>query len=68
MDVVIRDGTNYTDKGGKAGTYAYDAATQRITFRTGPQQGTYSKYMSAGKIGLSSREGGAFNVVCNLKK
>jgi hypothetical protein len=68
MDVVIRDGSNYTDKGGKAGTYSYDAATQRITFQSGPQQGTYSKYMSAGKIGLSSREGGAFNVVCNLDK
>jgi hypothetical protein len=67
MDVVIRDGSNYTDKNGNAGAYAYDAATQRINFRTGPQQGTYSKYMSAGKIGLSSREGGAFNVVCNLK-
>jgi len=67
MDVVIRDGANYTDKNGTAGTYAYDATTQRITYRTGPQQGTYSKYMSAGKIGLASREGGAFNVVCNLK-
>jgi hypothetical protein len=68
MDVVIRDGANYTDKNGKAGTYAYDASTQRIDFRSGPQAGTFAKYMQAGKIGLASREGNAFNVVCNLKK
>jgi hypothetical protein len=67
MDVNIRDASNYTDKKGVAGTYSFDAASKVITFKSGPQAGSYSKLMEPGKIGISSQQTTMFNVVCNLK-
>ena len=66
FDIHIRSATQYSGAG-SGGQYQYDAASQAITFTTGPMVGTYAKNMSEGKIGLSSRPTGAFNTVCNFK-
>ena len=67
MDVNIRDASNYTDKGGAAGSYSYDPGSNVITFRSGPQSGSYAKLLEPGKIGISSQQTTIFNVVCDLK-
>jgi hypothetical protein len=67
VDIQIRSATQYADKAGTAGAYSYDAASKRLTFQTGPLVGQRAEYLEAGKIGLSSKPAGFFDMVCNLK-
>lgn len=67
FDIHVRSDSQYADRTGATGQYRYDASTRTITFESGSLQGTYSKYLGDGKLGLSSRKGGSFSTVCNVK-
>jgi hypothetical protein len=64
MDLIIKDGSNYTDGGGKAGKFAYDPKTQMINFQSGPFKGQYSKYRGKDGIGLASKPTTFWATVC----
>jgi hypothetical protein len=67
-DIIIRSPTAYSDNKGNGGSYTFDKASQRITFKSGTFKGQYSKYMMAGRIGLSSSKDTFFSMTCDLKR
>lgn len=66
MKLEIRSDSTYAGNG-KAGSYAYDATTRKIVFQSGPWGGFFGGRLGNGKIGISSRRGGSYNTVCDLK-
>lgn len=66
--IEIRDGSQYTDRAGKTGSYSFDAASGRITFSSGSLAGQYSKLLKPGKFGLASSPTGQYYTVCNLRR
>ncbi len=65
LKLVIRNGSQYADGQGKTGSYAYDAGSGRIEWKTGPWGGFYGTKLAPGKIGISSRPGGFSNTTCD---
>lgn len=66
LRLEIRGDTSYAGNG-KSGNYTYDARTRKISFQSGPWAGFYGGRLGSGKIGISSRPGGSYNTVCDLK-
>ena len=64
--IVIKDGSRYTDRAGKAGEFALQPNGE-LVFKSGSLAGQYSRVMGAGKFGLSSAKGKSFYTVCNRK-
>ncbi len=67
LKVVIKNMSEYTSSGGKVGKYAYDPATDEVVFESGAWSGFFGKKLGPAKIGISSRRGGFYNTVCDLK-
>lgn len=67
LKLVIRSQTEYADRNGKTGSYAYSANANEIVFQSGPWAGNFGKKLGTRKIGISSRRGGFSNTVCDLK-
>lgn len=65
LRLVIRNGSQYSNDKGSAGTYQYDAASGQLTFQSGPWEGFYGTNLGPGKLGLSSRPGGSPNTLCD---
>ena len=66
MKLDITGGSSYAGNG-KAGSYRFDEASQKIQFTSGPWAGMYGARLGPGKIGVSSRPGGSYMTTCNLK-
>jgi hypothetical protein len=67
LQLVIKGGNEYSDRSGKSGRYNFDAATGKITFQSGGFSGYFGKLLGPAKIGLSSRDGGFYGTVCDMK-
>ncbi len=68
LQIIIKNESQYADRNGKPGSYAYDSKTQEIVFESGPWAGYYGKSLGPGKIGIASRPGGYYGTVCDLKQ
>lgn len=66
MDINIRSATDYADGYGNAGKFRYDAASQEITWVSGPLQGNYGKVYGQNKIGLAPKRTTFFATSCDL--
>ncbi len=67
LQLVINSDSQYADRNGKTGEYRHDPKTHKIEFRSGPWEGYYGGVLGPRKIGLSSRPGGYYGTVCDLK-
>lgn len=67
LRLVIHDGATYSDGKGARGACAYDAASGRIEWTSGPWGGFYGTRLGPGKIGISSRPGGFSSTTCDRK-
>jgi hypothetical protein len=67
LTLVIKSASEYADRNGKTGSYAFDPKTLKIVFNSGPWAGHYGERLAPGKIGIASRPGGTYGTVCDLK-
>ncbi len=67
LQLVIKSDSLYANRQGKTGQYQLDPKTKKIVFNSGPWEDFYGGVLGPGKIGLSSRPGGFYNTVCDLK-
>lgn len=67
LQLNIVDGTQYSDRNGKKGDYAFDPGSSKISFKSGSWSGYYGKLLGSGRIGIASRDNGYYGTTCDLK-
>ena len=67
LQLIVRSKTEYEDRSGKTGSYSFDPATGKLTFKSGAWAGYFGKVFSPTKIGLASRDNGYYGTTCDLK-